>query len=97
MLYPSDPAQQLASFAFPTDKTEAQLGFHEEKEPVEQKPRKVSDSQVRWLCSASPPGSFPCSAWELGVVPREGRARLIWDGCLAFRYLQVLRWRVKSP
>ncbi|XP_027745107.1 chromodomain-helicase-DNA-binding protein 5 isoform X1 [Empidonax traillii] len=28
------------------DKIEAQLGFHEEKDPVEQKPRKVADSQV---------------------------------------------------
>uniref|UniRef100_A0A8C5JI48 Chromodomain helicase DNA binding protein 5 n=1 Tax=Junco hyemalis TaxID=40217 RepID=A0A8C5JI48_JUNHY len=43
---PASHAQQLPSFALPTDKTEAQLGFHEEKEPVEQKSRKVSDSQV---------------------------------------------------
>lgn len=77
MLDPSGPAQQLPGFALLTDKTETQLGFHEEKDLVEQKPRKVSDSQVRWLCSASPPGSFPCSAWEFGVLPREGRARLI--------------------
>ncbi|KAF2987000.1 hypothetical protein EK904_006222, partial [Melospiza melodia maxima] len=46
VLYSSGPAQQLPSFALSTDKTEAQLGFHEEKEPVEQKSRKVSDSQV---------------------------------------------------
>lgn len=74
MLGPSGSVQQLPGFALPTDKIEAQLGFHEEKDSVEQKPRKVADSQVRWLCSASPPGSFPWSAWELGVLPREGRA-----------------------
>uniref|UniRef100_A0A8C9MGE1 Chromodomain helicase DNA binding protein 5 n=1 Tax=Serinus canaria TaxID=9135 RepID=A0A8C9MGE1_SERCA len=44
---PASPAHtHLPSFALPTDKTEAQLGFHEEKDPVEQKPRKVSESQV---------------------------------------------------
>uniref|UniRef100_A0A803WAF8 CHD C-terminal 2 domain-containing protein n=1 Tax=Ficedula albicollis TaxID=59894 RepID=A0A803WAF8_FICAL len=46
VLGPSGPAQQLPGFALPTDKIEAQLGFHEEKDLVEQKPRKVSDSQV---------------------------------------------------
>lgn len=49
MLDPSGPAQQLPGFALPTDKIESQLGFHEEKDLVEQKPRKVSDSQVSFI------------------------------------------------
>lgn len=49
MLDPSGPAQQLPGFALPTDKIEAQLGFHEEKDLVEQKPRKVSESQVSFI------------------------------------------------
>uniref|UniRef100_A0A8C5JFG9 Chromodomain helicase DNA binding protein 5 n=1 Tax=Junco hyemalis TaxID=40217 RepID=A0A8C5JFG9_JUNHY len=73
---PASPAHTHTGPGALADKTEAQLGFHEEKEPVEQKSRKVSDSQVRWLCSASPPGSFPCSAWELGVFP--SKADLGW-------------------
>lgn len=74
MLDPSGPAQQLPGFALPTDKIEAQLGFHEEKDLVEQKPRKVSDSQVSFiqLYLYLPPGSFPCSAWELGVLLGKG-------------------------
>ncbi|XP_054147849.1 chromodomain-helicase-DNA-binding protein 5 isoform X1 [Melozone crissalis] len=43
---PASPAHTHAGPGALADKTEAQLGFHEEKEPVEQKSRKVSDSQV---------------------------------------------------
>uniref|UniRef100_A0A674GW68 Chromodomain helicase DNA binding protein 5 n=1 Tax=Taeniopygia guttata TaxID=59729 RepID=A0A674GW68_TAEGU len=43
---PASPAHTHTGPGVLADKTEAQLGFHEEKDPVEQKPRKVSDSQV---------------------------------------------------
>lgn len=52
------PCQQLPCFAAVTEKIETQLGFQEEKEQVEQKPKKVSDSQVGWLFSASPLGGL---------------------------------------
>lgn len=67
VLDPSGPAQHLPGFALPTDKIEAQLGFHEEKDLVEQKPRKVSDSQVSFIqhlpLEVSPPlpGNLGCS------------------------------------
>lgn len=52
------PVQWLPCFAVATDKIETQLGFQEEKEQVEQKSRKVSDSQVGWLLPAVVPGGL---------------------------------------
>uniref|UniRef100_A0A8C3E3U0 Chromodomain helicase DNA binding protein 5 n=1 Tax=Corvus moneduloides TaxID=1196302 RepID=A0A8C3E3U0_CORMO len=43
---PASPAHTHTGPGALADKIEAQLGFHEEKDPVEQKPRKVIDSQV---------------------------------------------------
>lgn len=61
---PRGPCSIAPRFAVATDKTETQLGFQEEKEQVEQKPRKVSESQVGWLHPASPPGSLLLASLE---------------------------------
>jgi len=68
-------------FAVATDKPEAQLGFQEEKDQVEQKSRKVSDSQVGWLLSVSPLGSLLVACLAARGAPRgRGKAGLIWCG-----------------
>lgn len=94
---PLQPIQALPHFAVAADKIETQLGFQEEREQVEQKCRKVSESQVGWLPSVFTLGDPIVVYGEGQSSPGRGQGWADLGGCLMLRSLRVLRrWKVNS-